>query len=296
MKGHFKLGRRSALAVLLLAISVASPAARSSSAADKIKLEELVAKHLESIGAAVTRASVKSRIVSGTVVATFRTPGTGQVSGLAVLASEGEKNLLGMSFGSSNNNYPFERFGFNGDDVTASYLRPGARSTLGNFLLMHKAVIRQGILGGALSQAWPLYDLEAKKPKLELGGTKKIGERQAYEVKYFPRGGSDLHVSLYFDAETFQHVRTEYTRTIAAQLGSTPETSAQQRETRYRMVEDFSDFRKESGLTLPHKYTLLLEETGSTSGSFNATWEMALTQFAFNQPIDPKSFDVGTGD
>jgi hypothetical protein len=282
---------RAVAAWLLVALIASATFGPAASARDKLKPEEVVAKHLEAVGAAETRDSVKTRIISGTAVATFRSPGTGQVSGLAVLASEGEKNLLGMTFGTSNNNYPQEKLGFDGNDVSASYLRPGVRSPLGNFLLTHKAVVKQGLIGGVLSQAWPLYDLAGKKPKLEYAGTKKVGDRQAYELKYIPRGGSDLSVVLYFDAETFQHVRTEYTRTVVAQIGSTPETSANQSETRYRMVEDFSDFRKEGGMTLPHKYKIYLETTGQ-GGTFKADWELELSRFAFNQRIDPNSFDV----
>jgi len=285
-------GVRASLAGLLALVAVVAAAtpARRAQAADKLKPEEIVAKHLEAVGAPLTRESITSRIISGTVVASFRVPATGQVPGRAVLFSRGENVAVGMVFDGVPN-YPHDKFGFDGKDVSASFIRPGARSTLGEFLLTNKSAVRQGLIGGALSQAWPLWDLESKKPKLESGGTKKVGDRPAHVVKYLPRGGSDLNVSLYFDAETFQHVRTEYTRTLAAQMGSNPEASARQIESRYRMVEDFSDFRKEGGLTLPHRYKLALEIT-LPGGSYRMDWEMALTAFAYNQKIDPQAFDV----
>ena len=43
-------------------------------AGDKVKPEEIVAKHLESIGTAEARAKVTNRIVGGAVVATFAEP------------------------------------------------------------------------------------------------------------------------------------------------------------------------------------------------------------------------------
>jgi len=58
------------------------------------------------------------------------------------------------------------------------------------------------------------------------------------------------------------------------------------------MVEDFSDFRKEAGLVLPHKYKISLEETTGQNGTLKADWELNLSQFAFNQRLDPNSFDV----
>lgn len=256
--------------------------------AQKLKAEEVIAKHREAIAPAETLASVTSRVSTGTVVVTFREPGTGQVGGRAVLASDGPRNMLAMVFDNSSN-YAQEKIGFDGNDVSGSYIRPGVRSTLGDFLLTHKAVVKQGLIGGVLSQAWPFFD-SSRKIKVETGGMKKVGERQAYQLKFYP-SGSDMRVTLFIDAETFQHLRTEYTRTVVAQMGSTPETSAQQSETRYKLVEDFSDFRKEGGLTLPHGYKILLEITGR-SGTFRADWDLAIAQIQFNQKIDPASFDV----
>ena len=278
------------LTLMALMIGVASLLLPTAIRGQKLSADELIAKHLEAIGAAETRASVTSRIIAGTVVATFREPSTGQVGGRVVLASAGTKNMLAMIFDNSSN-YSQEKVGYDGSEVSGSYVRPGTRSALGDFLLTHKTVIKQGLIGGELCQAWPLLDLTGKQAKIETAGTKKIGDRQTYQLKYFPKGGSDLRVSLFFDAETFQHVRTEYTRTVVAQIGSTPETSARQSETRYKLVEDFSDFRKEGGLTLPHSYKILLE-LSSQRGSFKAEWDMSLSQFEFNQRIDPTTFDV----
>ncbi|HZI49147.1 MAG TPA: hypothetical protein VFD75_15230, partial [Pyrinomonadaceae bacterium] len=86
-------------------------------------------------------------------------------------------------------------------------------------------------------------------------------------------------------------VRTEYERSVIAQMGSNPETSASQSETRYKLTEDFSDFKKEGGLTLPHGYKIQLEILGR-NGSFRAFWDVTLSRFEFNQKIDPTTFDV----
>jgi hypothetical protein len=257
--------------------------------AQKLKVEEIVAKHLEALGGAETLHSVTTRIESGTVVATFKTPTTAELGGRAVLASDGQKNVLAMIFENSTSNYPHEKVGYDGRDVSGSYVRPGIRSTLGDFLLTHKNIVKQGIFGGSLSQAWTLLDPD-RKIKIEAGGSKKIGDRQAYVLKCYP-SGSDLKVTMYFDAESFQHVRTEYERSVVAQMGSNPETSASQSETRYKLTEDFSDFKKEGGLTLPHGYKIQLEILGR-NGSFRAFWELTLSQFQFNQKIDPTTFDV----
>src|ERR1044071_3098613 len=280
---------RALLACALIAAAWAAAPPPRARAGAKLKPEEIVAKHLEAVGTAEARESVKSRIIVGTVALTFQSPQLAQGFGRAVLASEGEQNFFGMAFENSPN-YPHEKVGFDGKEVTASYVRPGSRSPLGNFLLTHKAIVRAGLGRGVLSQSWPLFNLSGRG-KVEGGGTKKIGDRQAYELRYTPKGGSELEISLFFDAETFRHVRTEYTRTVSAQMGPTPETSARQSETRYKMTEEFSDFRKESGLDLPHAYKLKLS-IRSGGVSFDGEWATTMTQFNFNQHLAPNSFNA----
>ena len=62
---------------------------------------------------------------------------------------------------------------------------------------------------------------------------------------------------------------------------------------RYKMVEEFSLFKLERGLNLPHIYTIKLT-VDTTSGTFLAEWVIKLTQFDFNQKIDPIAFNVST--
>ncbi len=274
---------------LAIALPLLSLGTRISSAVQKMKPEEVVARHLDSIGSATARASVKTRIIAGTSQVIFRTPPPGQAVGRAVMASEGTKSLLGMSFPTPV--YPREQLGFNGNSFVAAYVTPGVRSALGNFLMTHDLVFKQGLMGGTLSAAWPLLDLTNRHPQLEYAGIKKVDDRTVYELKYLPRGGSDLQISLFFDQDTFQHVRTEYERVIAAPTGNRDYANVQERETRYKMVEEFSEFKTEGGLTLPHTYKIMLT-IDTQGGTFLADWVIKLTQFDFNQPIDPNSFSI----
>ncbi len=276
-------------ACALLTASMLSSAATS--AKEKMKSEEIVAKHLESIGSTEGRASVRSRIILGTSSVTFRGRTTGAVDGQAVLASENRRNLVVMKFVSPN--YPHERMGFDGESLTVGYERPGGRSVLGNFLLMHDTIFKHGLMGGTLSSAWPLLDLATRDVKLEYDGMGKVNDRQCYKVRYSPRKGSDLQTTLFFDTENFQHLRTQYERVIAPQQGTSIDNSVRQSETRYKMIEEFSDFRNEGGLNLPHVYNLKLN-IENNSGSRMQDWVMNLRQFNFNRPIDVKSFNIDT--
>jgi len=142
-----------------------------------------------------------------------------------------------------------------------------------------------------LSSAWPLLDLEARSAQLEYTGTKKVDDRMLHQLKYLPRGGGDLKISLFFDQETFQHVRTEYERVIPATMGDRSYTNVQTREIRYKMVEEFSLFKSEGGLSLPHIYQIKLT-VDTQNGTFLAEWVIKLNQFDFNQKIDPNSFSI----
>lgn len=265
--------------------------AQARSAADKMKPEEVVSKHLASIGAEDARAGLKTMIAVGTVEATFRGRGTSKAAGSSLFASDGDKNLMSLLFNGPE--YPYERIGFNGDRVTGAEIKPGTRTPLINFLLSYDAIIRQGLLGGTLSTAWPLLHMTEKQAKLEYGGLKKVEGRQLHELRYLPRKGGDIKISLFFDAETFQHVRSEYRKTIAGQMGSGPNNSANSSiETRYKMVEEFGDFKQEGKLTLPHDYRLSLAIEGP-SNVVTLEWAMKFTKFTFGQAINDKEFSIG---
>jgi len=77
-------------------------------------------------------------------------------------------------------------------------------------------------------------------------------------------------------------------------MGANPDASGGQRESRYKMVEEFSNFSKEGGLTLPHAYLIRFDLDAPGGTSFRAEWKFGLAQFAYNQPIDPGTFVVGT--
>jgi hypothetical protein len=258
-----------------------------SSSIDKITVEELLRAHLQSIGPATNRAS--SRIISGTSQVIFRTAPSGQAIGKAVLASDGLKSLIGMSFPSPI--YPREQLGFDGSTFAAAFATPGNRSVLGNFLMTNDVIFKQGLMGGTLSSAWPLLDLSARKSQLEYVGIKRIDGRALHEVRYLARNSSDVKITLYFDEKTCEHVRTEYDRVVPAPMGKVEYSNVQEREGRYKMVEEFSLYKPEGGLNLPHIYTIKLS-VDTVNGTFLADWTLKLASFEFNQKIDPESFRV----
>lgn len=261
----------------------------SASAQDKkITVEELIAHHLDSIGSAQARAFPKNRVASGTVKLISRVRTSSTIDGQAAMASSGVKLRYSMKFPSPT--YPGEQFGFDGSKVLTGCLPGGRRSPLSLYLEQQSMPLKDGLLGGTLSTAWAMLRIEQLKPKLEYHGLKKVKGRQLHEVGYRAQKGSpDLKVTLFFDAETYRHVRTEYEFKVPARLGSGPNDSARLQEDYYQLVEDFEDFRAVDALMIPHKYRLQLN-VQTFRGSLVFDWNFNIEQVSHNQALDEQVF------
>ena len=267
---------------------------------NKLTPAEVIAKHLESIGSAEARARMRGTQIKGSASVTVRLCGEGQVDGTVLIGSTGKMNLIDMNFDTAG--YPRELLRFDGKSLHVSQFRPGARTCLGQFFLSHDDVFKEGLVGGTLSEAWPLLNVEEKNPKLEYSGLKKVGDTQLHAIKYTPRKGSDLKIVLFFEPETFRHVRTEYQRVIysaeqrkiGSAPGQLPSASAQSAPAaRIEAYEVFTDFKEEAGLNLPHTYKFHLSIQSEVKPAV-VDWNFNLTDFTFNAPLDPAAFTIGS--
>jgi hypothetical protein len=257
--------------------------------AQKLKPEEVIAKHLNSIATAENLSQIKTMTVVGDASVIHRSQSSAASQGRVVLASAGEKNLFGMNLNAID--YPTERFSFDGKKVKVAFVRPGARSILGNLILSNGAMLQESLFGGVLSTSWALLNLESNKAKVFFEGTKKIDGKETYVLSYTAKGTNDFNVKLFFDKETFRHLRTEYQRVLSAGVGTAPDQSRLFSENRLSITEDFSDFKTEKNLTLPHSYKLNYSMTGQ-SVITQIEWKFNFTQFAFNQEYENKVFDI----
>lgn len=259
--------------------------------AQKLKAEDVIAKHLDSIGTKENRAKVKNYIATGTASSSVIRSATfsyGRVSGNAVFLSEADKIYYGVKFDSVN--YPLDEIVYDSKSVNAAYIRPGQRSALGYYILNNRDIVREGLFGGTLSTAWSLFDLQSHQAKLESSGKKKINGREAYVLSYTSKGSAPLSIKLYFDAENFQHLRTEYRRTFPAPFTGVPSESSFQVETVHMLTENFSNYKQVNGLTLPHSYQVNLLLNGKVTDEIE--WKFNFSEFHFNQKIDAASFDT----
>jgi hypothetical protein len=266
---------------------------------DKLTPAALVAKHLESIGSAEARAKVRGTRIKGTAMVTVKLCGEGQVEGEVLISSSGKMNLIDMEFNTAG--YPYERLRFDGKNFGASHFKTGSRTCLAQFFVSNDNIFKEGLVGGTLSESWPLLNLEDKNPKLEYGGLKKIDGKELHVLKYSPRKGSDLKIVLFFERDTFRHVRTEYSRVIYAMEqrriggggGSMPQAQSQQASNaRIDAYEEFLDFKEEAGLNLPHTYKFHLSFQSEVRPAL-VDWTFNLNQFEFNASLEPAAFTIG---
>ena len=253
----------------LLLVAILTLAGGGAAQADqKPSAESIVARHLEALGAADPRAAQALRVVYGSCHFEIRRGGGGSLEGKARVSSEGRRVRVELGFSSSE--YYGETLAYDGRKVEVGFMQPGRRSPLGEFLGTYDVLLKEGLVSGVLSTAWPFLDLAERRPKLKYEGLKKVGERTLHQIAYkAARGQGDVRVALYFEPESFRHVRTEYRLALLPSMSSAIDRSASQQDTRFEMDETFADFETVGGLTLPKRWTLVFSLDGPST---NALW------------------------
>jgi hypothetical protein len=311
-----KLGRRMFKSVKCIVGSSAIVVLRAAIVpvlhAAEMKPEEIIARHLDSIGTAEVRAGAKSRIVRGTSHYKIRVGAGGELQGTSALVSEGRKSVLMIKL--ANQDYRGEQFVTDGEKVSVAATTSSHKwSDLGEFVRAQDQVVREGLLGGELTTAWALLNLGETKAKLSFDGQRKVDGRTAYQLTYHSKKRDDLTIHLYFDPQTFQHIMTTYAITLASGLGGfSPSTSDQagltaaqsntagadvtqssrQKQTRYTIEERFSDFKTGEGLTLPTKYVIQFTEELQNGTTDVYEWDLTGDEISNNKPLDPRNFQV----
>lgn len=264
-------------------------------AGDKISAEEVINKHLESIGSKAKRTEKTSQMLTADVQFSYKGSPTA-VNGNAVFASEGEKNIWGILLNS--NDYPQDKFGYNGEKTQVAFTKPGSYSVLGDFILSYKNILKEGLLGGVLFSSWSLNDVQNRKAKISFAGTKKIDSTEAYVIEYSPKSSTDLEIKMFFDKNNFHHLRTEFFKLIAARQASKIEDSAGQSSDRFQVIEDFSEFQDMGGLTLPSKYKISYSyynnspNQASKRKTLEVEWNFNIKAFSYNQKFESNAFQI----
>ena len=161
-----------------------------------LKPEELIKRHLESVGTPTARAAAQSHLVEGAATYKMLVGGSGQIRGKAVFVSQGRKLHLLLKINTVE--YRGEQFICDGDSTSvAGTYSDKSRSDLGEFLRSQDVLLREGLLGGTLSTAWPLLDEGSWKGRVSYEGIKKVEGRELHALHYRPKKSSDLNVMLH---------------------------------------------------------------------------------------------------
>jgi len=254
-------------------------------------LQDLIRQHLDSIGDAKARSEIKTRVAQGPAHYKILVGGGGELDGKSVFASEGNEIHFMMKF--PNNLYQGEQFITDGKKVEVSGLTASKnRSAFGQFVYVHDEILKEGLVGGVLSTAWPLLNLEERNPKLNYEGVKTVDGQEFHVLAYRPHKGSDVDIHLYFDTETFHHVMTVYTLNVSIGIVGRETGNAQQQETHYRMEERFSNFKTIDGITLPTHYVIHFSRELQSGRTSLTEWSIEESDLGQNVSLDPKNFVV----
>ncbi|MBA2378283.1 MAG: hypothetical protein H0V76_01755 [Blastocatellia bacterium] len=247
-----------------------------------LSVEEIVERHLNAIGGHELRASRTNQLAIGTNSFESKLPAR-RTEGRSVIASDAGNHMFASTFNSQE--YPSEKIGHFGGKVDMPWVTAGTRSPLGAFIKDHEKILTDGLLTGTMSMQWTIANLEKTKGRVRASGTKTVNGRRAYIIDYYPRGVSsdEFSIKLFFDVESFHHLRTEYFRMIPAKPQPFGALGVQG-GVKMGLNESFSNFRMAGGMILPHSYKLDYI-TDSNSGTAEYHWTIDITQYMFNQKL-----------
>ena len=270
--------------------------------------EELIAAHLKALGvvSGSAAAQIKSIIFTGQADVEFIQGMQGKMNGPVTLVSQGNKMVISMKF--SDINYPGERFAYDGKSVNVGTIQPpGVKSPIADFIFRYNKIMKNGLLGGVFSNAWPLLDIKRGKPSFMEVRRTKVEGKELYELEYRPKDRhGDMKIRMFFDPETYRHVRTEYKVTTKDDVSTNlpgrnldPDEnlwaiSAQASgEAYYILTEKFGDFRQVAALTLPHSYEIDYDIAGTAQYGFVGKWKIEVQNVGCNVPnLSPELFNA----
>lgn len=265
------------LTAVLLILCLCSPVASARAEEKGLSGDEIVKRHLEAAGGRAALARFKTRVALGTVRK------ENEPDGRMAIMSESPNRLSAY--------YEFRDFTFRMIyDGKGASLRPVLPRQASYLTDKYQEMMASGLMFNGIS----LYNLlAASEPgtlKLEAKGTKKVGGRPAYVVQLKQAKGPGA--KLYFDAETYMWVRTDYGKASGSkEMGTFTNDVVNQggAELTVDFYVETSDFREVDGVKLPFKFEQVVTAPilrQRAAGTITAT----VTEYRHNVPIDPSMF------
>jgi hypothetical protein len=242
----------------------------------KLTGDQIIEKHLTAVGGREAIAKFKSRVAVGTVKK------ENELAGQMAIMSE--PNRLSVFYG-------FRDFDLQMIyDGNKAFFRPIMRRDLAPLADKYQEMLASGLMFNSIS----LYNLIANgaagELKFENKGMKKVGGRQAYVVQTKTRNGTQM--KLYFDAENFMWVRTDYgSVSVARQMGTFTNDIVNQggTEVTFDFYIETSDFRDVDGVKLPFHFVQTITAPFITQKAVG-TLIGEIKEYKHNEGIDPKMY------
>jgi hypothetical protein len=236
-----------------------------------------VKRHLQAAGLSGSSASLRSSLKGeGTGTTRYLAGGRGgPYTGAATLLSQGPNLFFQIPYGDPE--YRGELVAYDGREVR------GTNTMLGRFTYQFQRILEEGLFGGVYSMNWALKEWADRGAKLASKGIAKRDGRELYQLEYRFKRGSDVNATLFFDADTFNHVMTQYKVVISSGFGLNSSGSTE----RYTLEEQFGGFEEIDGFTLPRRWTIRISSTTNTT-----LVEAKFDRIVYNVQINPAVFSL----
>jgi len=267
--------RVTTLLSLLLLLASLPTSGLAADEEEKLTAAEIIGKHLAAAGGKAQIARIKSRVAIGTAQ-------RDSDAGVPVAIMSEAPNRVSAIYQFKDYNWQLTY------DGSKSIFRPAFSRASSAIMHKYEDMLATGTMFNGMSLYNVLTDAVSEGAKLEAKGTKKVQGRKAYVVE-MKRGSQSTR--LYFDAETFMWVRTDYGSVrITKDLGSfTNAPVSKDEETTHDFYVETSDFKEVEGVKLPFKMVIVATAPilrQRNTGTIVAT----IKEYQHNVPIDPSMF------
>jgi len=264
------------LSILILGI-LNAPNGFSADEPQSLTATQIVSKHLQAIGGKEAVGRLTSRVAIGTVKK------ESEPDAQMAIMSEGPDRVSAV--------YVFKDYTW---QLTYDHGKVIFRPAISKEGSLVEKKYREMLTTGAMFNNISLYNIllqpESDDVKFEAKGTKKVKNRAAYVVEL--RRAKMPPLLLYFDAETFMWVRTDYGNvSYAKSMGKLTNDVVQHGEDQTSIDFSFDtwDFKEVDGVKLPFKFEQtiafpLIKQ--KSAGTIVGT----IKEYRHNLPIDPKMF------
>jgi hypothetical protein len=237
---------------------------------------EIINKHLQAVGGKEALTKIKSRVAIG--VAKKDSDAAVPVA----IMSEAPNHVSAI--------YQFEGYNWQlSYDGAKSVFRPTINRASSMVIHKYEEMLATGTMFNSISLYNALLAGESGGVTFEAKGTKKVRGRPAYAVDLKSGKGQTLH--LFFDAENFMWVRTDYGSVrITRDMGTfTNDVVNKDEEQTIDFYVETWDFKEVDGVKLPFKLEMVATAPILKQKSVGSI-VTSISEYRHNIPIDPKMF------